>query len=94
MRLEDTSSLPRFPPAIYSKFIIGTYEFMKTHLQGRQETRFLVVLLSGRGDSTTTIRLPEERQHESNAGEEPDDSSDANHSSMIIGSTDAPIHEE
>jgi hypothetical protein len=71
-----------------------TVELLKTLLQGRQETRFLVALLSGPGDSTTTVTLPEERQHESNAGKEPDDSSDANHASTIVDSTDAPIHEE
>jgi len=67
---------------------------VKTLLQGRQETHFLVVLLSGQGDSTMTVTLPEERQHESNAGEEPDDSSDANHVSSIVDSIDASTPEE
>jgi AI-2 transport protein TqsA len=68
--------------------------FVKTLLQGRQETHFLVVLLSGQGDGTTTVSLPEESQLESKAGEEHDDSSDANHASSIVDSTDASIHEE
>jgi AI-2 transport protein TqsA len=65
--------------------------FVKTLLQGRQETHFLVVLLSGQGESDVTITIPQDRQDGSNTGEEPDDSSDANHASLIV---DSSLHEE
>ncbi len=65
--------------------------FVKTLLQGRQETHFLVVLLSGQGESNLTITIPQDRQDESNTGEEPDDSSDAKHASLLV---DSPLPEE
>jgi AI-2 transport protein TqsA len=39
--------------------------FVKTLFQGRQETRFLVVLLSGEVDSDTTVAVPHEGRDES-----------------------------
>src|SRR6266487_207612 len=43
---------------------------VKTLLQGRQETHFLVVLLSGQGDSDATITIPADRRDENNTVEE------------------------
>jgi len=61
--------------------------FLKTLLQGRQETHFLVVLLSGQGESDVTVTIPQDRQDES-------DTNGANHASLIVDSTDPSIHEE
>jgi predicted PurR-regulated permease PerM len=68
--------------------------FVKTLLQGRQETRFLVVLLSGQGDSDTTVTIPEERRDESTAVEEQSDTPDTSRATLIVDSTDSPVHEE
>jgi AI-2 transport protein TqsA len=68
--------------------------FVKTLLQGRQETRFLVVLLSGQAGSETTVTIPEDRQDGSNTGEVQSDIDDTGHEVLIVDSTDAPIHEE
>jgi len=43
--------------------------FVKTLLQGRQETRFLVVLLGGKADSDTAVAVPHEGRDESGTGE-------------------------
>ena len=43
--------------------------FVKTLFQGRQETHFLVELLSGNGDRDTTVIVPHEERDESNVGE-------------------------
>src|SRR5437870_2764194 len=43
--------------------------FVKTLFQGRQETRFFVVLLSGEVDSDTTAAVPQEGRDESSTGE-------------------------
>jgi len=61
--------------------------FVKTLLQGRQETHFLVVLLSGQGESDVTVTIPQDRQDES-------DTNGANHASLIVDSTEAPANEE
>jgi len=55
--------------------------FVKTLLQGRQETRFLVVLLSGQGGIDTTVTIPEDRQDES-------DTHDAVHPTLVVNSTE------
>ena len=68
--------------------------FVKTLLQGRQETRFLVVLLSGQGDSDVTVSIPADRQDEDNTVEEDNDSSDTSRATLIVDSTDSPVHEE
>ena len=60
--------------------------FVKALLQGRQETRFLVVLLSGQGDSEPTITI-EDRPGESNTGED-------KHTSLGVDSTEASTNEE
>jgi len=43
--------------------------FVKTLFQGRQETRFFVVLLSGEVDSDTTVAVPQDGRDESSTGE-------------------------
>lgn len=60
--------------------------FVKALLQGRQETRFLVVLLSGQGDSEPTIII-EDRPGESNTGED-------RHTSLVVDSMEASTNEE
>ncbi len=67
---------------------------VKTLLQGRQETRFLVVLLSGQGDSDATITIPADRRDENNTVEEHSDSPDTRHTTLIVDSTDSAVHEE
>jgi AI-2 transport protein TqsA len=61
--------------------------FVKTLLQGRQETRFLVVLLSGQGESDVTVTIPQDRQDES-------DINNAKHTAVRVDSTEAPANEE
>ena len=68
--------------------------FVKTLLQGRQETRFLVVLLSGQGDSDATVTIPADKQDEINTVEEDNDSSDTSRATLIVDSTDSAVHEE
>jgi hypothetical protein len=68
--------------------------FVKTLLQGRQETRFLVVLLSGQGDSDAIVTIPADRQNENNTVEEHSDSPDTRRATLIVDSTDSPVHEE
>jgi AI-2 transport protein TqsA len=67
---------------------------VKTLLQGRQETRFLVVLLSGQGDSDATVTIPADRQDEINTVEEDNDSPDTSRATLIVDSTDSAVHEE
>jgi len=67
---------------------------VKTLLQGRQETHFLVVLLSGEGESDVTVTIPQDRQDGSNKGEEQSEIHDTEHEALIVDSTDAPLHEE
>jgi predicted PurR-regulated permease PerM len=68
--------------------------FVKTLLQGRQETRFLVVLLSGQGDSDATITISADKQDEINTVEEDNDSPDTSRATLIGDSTDSAVHEE
>jgi len=68
--------------------------FVKTLLQGRQETRFLVVLLSGQGDSDTTVNVAHDRQDVSNPVEEQSDTHDAKQTAMIVDSTETSVNEE
>jgi len=49
---------------------------VKTLLQGRQDTHFLVVLLSGQGDSAVTVTIPHAKRDENNIVEEQSDSPD------------------
>jgi AI-2 transport protein TqsA len=67
---------------------------VKTLLQGRQETRFLVVLLSGQGDSDTTVTMPADKQDENNTVEEQSDTPDTSRATLIVDSTDSAVHEE
>ena len=68
--------------------------FVKTLLQGSQETRFLVVLLSGQGDSDATVTIPADRQDENNTVEEHSDSPDTRRTTLIVDSRDSAVHEE
>ena len=68
--------------------------FVKTLLQGRQETRFLVVLLSGKGDSEATRTISHDGQHENNALEGQSDTNDARHAAVRADSQEAPPNEE
>ena len=61
---------------------------VKTLLQGRQETHFMVVLLSGEGESDVTVTLPQDRTDES-------DINNAKPSAVIVDSTEeAPTNEK
>jgi len=66
---------------------------VKTLLQGRQETRFLVVLLSGKGDSEATRTISHDGQHENNAVEGQSDTNDARHAAMRADSKEPPNEE-
>jgi AI-2 transport protein TqsA len=68
--------------------------FVKALLQGRRETSFLVVLLSGHGDGDTIVSIPEEKQDKSNAGEKQSETTDDNTTTLIVDSTDASTPEE
>jgi AI-2 transport protein TqsA len=61
--------------------------FVKALLQGRQETRFLVVLLSGRDEDETGI-IPEDGSGESKVVEEQGDTHEDGHTSLIAKPTD------
>jgi predicted PurR-regulated permease PerM len=65
---------------------------VKALLQGRQETRFLVVLLSGKADDDTET-IPEEIIVESKSGEEQGNTHQDSHQSMIVDKTDSTIDE-
>jgi predicted PurR-regulated permease PerM len=68
--------------------------FVKTLLQGREETHFLVVLLSGQGDGNVPVTIPNDRQNESNAGEVQSDTSDDSTATLKLDSADASTPEE
>jgi hypothetical protein len=67
---------------------------VKTLLQGRQETRFLVVLLSGKDDSDTTITISHDGQNENSEVEEQGVTNDARHAAVIADAKEAPPKEE
>jgi AI-2 transport protein TqsA len=67
---------------------------VKTLLQGRQETQFLVVLLSGQGDRDTIASIAEEKEKKSNAGEKQGETSVDTTAPVKVDSTDSPAHEE
>ena len=85
----------RFVQPIHTQFV--SYErtafadkmcgAVETLLQGRQETHFLIVLLSGPGGIDTTVTIPEDRQDESGTN-------NAKHTAVIVDSTEAPANEE
>jgi AI-2 transport protein TqsA len=66
--------------------------FVKALLQGRQETRFLVVLLSGKVESETDGNA-EEGIVESKPGEEQGNTNEDKHQSFIVDTTDTSIGE-
>ena len=61
--------------------------FVKALLQGRQETRFLVVLLSGKDDDEADS-ITEERIVESKPGEEQGNTNEDMHQSFMVDTTD------
>ena len=67
--------------------------FVKALLQGRQETRFLVVLLSGKDDGETGI-VPEDGAVESNASEEQSDIYEDGHNPLIVDPGDTSTNED
>lgn len=68
--------------------------FVKTLLQGRQETRFLVVLLSGKDDSDAMVSISPDGQHENNPVEEQDVMHDARLIEVIADSKETSPNEE
>jgi AI-2 transport protein TqsA len=68
--------------------------FVKTLLQGRQETHFLVVLLSGQGDSNIAITTPQERLDENKVVEEQRDTADHSNAPLREDSADASMDQE
>jgi AI-2 transport protein TqsA len=67
--------------------------FVKALLQGRQETDFLVVLLSGKDEGGAGI-VPDEKTPESNADEEQGDTHKDGHKSLIVEPTDTSTNED
>ncbi|HXL37578.1 MAG TPA: AI-2E family transporter [Ktedonobacteraceae bacterium] len=67
--------------------------FVKALLQGRQETRFLVVLLSGKDEGETAI-IPVDGGGESNAVEDQDDIYEDGHIPLIVEPTDTSTNED
>ena len=67
--------------------------FVKALLQGRQETHFLVVLLSGKDEGGAGI-VPDEKSPESNADEEQGDTHEDGHKSLIVEPTDTSTNED
>jgi AI-2 transport protein TqsA len=65
---------------------------VKALLQGRQETRFLVVLLSGKVDGETDSTA-QDKVVESKPVEEPDDTNNDKHQSLIAKPTDTSTNE-
>ena len=68
--------------------------FVKTLLQGRQETHFLVVLLSGQGDSNIAITIPQDRQDEKKVVEEQKDTPDHSNKTLRVDSAEASMDQE
>jgi AI-2 transport protein TqsA len=67
--------------------------FVKALLQGRQETRFLVVLLSGKDEDGVGI-VPDDKSGESNASEEHGGTQEDGHKPLIVDPTDTSVSEE
>ena len=67
--------------------------FVKALLQGRQETRFLVVLLSGKDEGDGGI-VPNDKSGESNASEEQGGTYEDGHKPLIVDPTDTSVSEE
>ncbi len=67
--------------------------FVKALLQGRQETRFLVVLLSGKDEGDVGI-VPNDQSGERNASEEQGGTYEDGHNPLIVDPTDTSVSEE
>ena len=67
--------------------------FVKALLQGRQETRFLVVLLSGKDEGDVGI-VPNDQSGESNASDEQGGTYEDGHNPLIVDPSDTSVSEE
>jgi predicted PurR-regulated permease PerM len=67
--------------------------FVKALLQGRQETRFLVVLLSGKDEGDGGI-VPNDKSGERNASEEQGGTYEDGHNPLIVDPSDTSVSEE
>ena len=67
--------------------------FVKALLQGRQETRFLVVLLSGKDEGDVGI-VPNDQSGERNASEEQGGTYEDGHNPLIVDPSDTSVSEE
>ena len=67
--------------------------FVKALLQGRQETRFLVVLLSGKDEGDVGI-VPNDKSGERNASEEQGGTYEDGHNPLIVDPSDTSVSEE
>jgi len=67
--------------------------FVKALLQGRRETRFLVVLLSGKDEGNVGI-VPDDQSGESNASEEQSGTNEDGHKPLIVDPSDTSPNEE
>src|SRR6266702_2677062 len=67
--------------------------FVKALLQGRQETRFLVVLLSWKDEGNVGI-VPDDQSGESNASEEQSGTNEDGHKPLIVDPSDTSPNEE
>jgi predicted PurR-regulated permease PerM len=67
--------------------------FVKALLQGRQETRFLVVLLSGQDEGDGGI-VPNDKSGERNASEEQGGTYEDGHNPLIVDPSDTSVSEE
>ena len=66
---------------------------VKALLQGRQETRFLVVLLSGKDEGDVGI-VPNDKSGERNASEEQGGTYEDGHNPLIVDPSDTSVSEE
>ena len=66
---------------------------VKALLQGRQETRFLVVLLSGKDEGDGGI-VPDDKSSESNASDEQGGTHEDGHNPFIVDPSDTSVSEE
>jgi predicted PurR-regulated permease PerM len=67
--------------------------FVKALLQGRPETHFLVLLLSGKADGETAV-VPENGPGKSIASVEQDESHEGGHLPLIVDATDTSTNED
>lgn len=73
---------------------IPATRFVRALLQGRQETHFLVVLISGQGDSNLGITIPQYRQDENKVVEEQRDTPDHSNKTFRVVPAEASMDQE